>query len=370
MKFSCLQENLNKGLQIITRAVPAKGSLPILSNVLISTENGRLKLAATNLETAITTYVNASIDKEGAITVPAKVLKELVANLHPSTIEIKMDNDILHLKSDNTKSKLNGTDAKDYPELPSISKDETSLELDPTVFAQAVSMVTFASSMDESRPIFTGVYVTYEKGKMVLAATDGFRLSEKSITVGKSDAKKFTALIPAKTLAEVSKVFASSASPLKMVLSENENLALFSSEDTTIATRIIDGQYPDYKKIIPSTATVKATFNSGEFLEAVRLTTVFVKEGTNNTIKLRVDPEGLIKISSLNNETGTHESEIPAETEGEMLEIAFSSKYLLDFLNNVKGEKINMEASSNSTACIFKTDVTEDFLHIIMPIQL
>ena len=205
---------------------------------------------------------------------------------------------------------------------------------------------------------------------MVLAATDGFRLSEKSITVGKSDAKKFTALIPAKTLAEVSKVFASSTSPLKMVLSENENLALFSSEDTTIATRIIDGQYPDYKKIIPSTATVKAVFNSGEFLEAVRLTTVFVKEGTNNTIKLRVDPEGLIKISSLNNETGTHESEIPAETEGEMLEIAFSSKYLLDFLNNVKGEKINMEASSNSTACIFKTDKTEDFLHIIMPIQL
>lgn len=370
MKFSCLQENLNKGLQVVTRAVPAKGSLPILSNVLISTEDGRIKLAATNLETAITTYVNASIEKEGAITVPAKVLKELVSNLHPSTIEIKLDNDILHIKSERTKSRLNGTEAKDYPELPGMPKKETSIELDPTLFAQAIATVSFAASMDESRPIFTGIYITYNEGKMVLAATDGFRLSEKTIEIQKSKAQKFTALIPSKTLSEVSKVFASSENPIKMILSENENLALFSSGDTTIATRIIDGQFPDYQKIIPKSSSIKAVFNAEEFLEAVRLTTVFVKEGTNNTIKLRVDPEGLLKVSSLNNETGTHESQINAETDGEMLEIAFSSKYLLDFLNNIKGESVEMGANANNTACVFKTDSSKDLTHIIMPIEL
>ncbi|GIW69389.1 MAG: DNA polymerase III subunit beta [Patescibacteria group bacterium] len=370
MKFSCLQENLNRGLQITTRAVPAKGSLPILSNVLLSTENGRIKLAATNLETAITTYVNASVEKEGTITIPAKILKELVANLPPSTIEVNLDNDILNIKSEKTKSKINGTDAKDFPELPTMPVKGTSLELDPKIFATAVSLVCFASSLDESRPIFTGVYIAYDNGKMTLASTDGFRLSERTIKTGSSKAKKFTALIPSKTLAEVSKIFASSESPVKMTLSEDENLALFSAEDTTIATRIIDGQYPDYKKIIPTTAAVKASFSSSDFLDAVRLTTVFVKEGSSNTLKIRIDPEGVIKISSLNNEVGTHESEISAEVDGDMLEIAFSSKYLLDFLNNVRGEKIIIEANSNNSACIFKTENEEDFLHIIMPIQL
>lgn len=370
MKFSCLQENLNRGLQTITRAIPAKGSLPILSNVLITTENGRIKLSATNLETAITTYVNASVDKEGTITVPAKILKELIANLPPSSIEIKLDNDILSVKSEKTKSKINGTDAKDFPELPSMPEKGTSLELDPKTFAAAVSVVCFASSLDESRPIFTGVYVSYDNSKMTLASTDGFRLSEKTMKMGSSKAKKFTALIPSKTLAEVSKVFASSETPIKMTLSENENLALFSAEDTTIATRIIDGQYPDYKKIIPGAATVKASFLSSDFLDAVRLTSVFVKEGSSNTLKIRIDPDDVIKISSLNNEAGAHESEISAEVDGKMLEIAFSSKYLLDFLNNVRGETILVEANSNSSACLFKTSETEDFLHIIMPIQL
>lgn len=370
MKISILQENLNKGLQIVTRAVPAKGSLPILSNVLMATENGRLKLSATNLETAITTYVNCSVEKEGAITIPAKVIKELIANLPPSTVEMKLENDILHLKSDNTKSKLNGTDAKDYPELPSTDKEQVTLEMDPKIFAHGVAVTAFCCSADESRPIFTGVYVSHDKDGLVLTATDGFRLSEKRIETKSKAQKDFNAIVPGKTISEVSKIFASGESPIKITLSEKENLCLFSSEDTTIATRIIDGQYPDYKKIIPSSSSIKAEFNATEFLDAVRLTSVFVKEGTNNTIKVRLDPEGLIKISSLSNEAGTHESEIKAEVEGEMLEVAFSSKYLTDYLNNIKGETIHLEANSNSTACVFKMDGEENLVHIIMPIQL
>lgn len=369
MKFSCLQENLNKGLQIVSKAVPVKGSLPILSNVLIASEDNRLKLAATNLETAITTYVNASIEEEGAVTVPAKVIKDFVSNLSPSTINGHLDGEVLVLKSDKTKSKLNGTAAKDYPALPVISEKAKVINLDPKEFSYAVSLVAFASSQDEARPLFTGIYLNYTNGVLTITSTDGFRLSEKTMVL-KGDSADFTAIIPAKTLFEVSKIFASSEEPIKMQMSENENLALFSSGDTTVATRIIDGQYPDYKRIIPTETAIKAEFGAEEFFEAVRLTSVFVKEGNNNTIKLRLDPEGLIKISSISSEAGAHESEFSADVEGQMLELAFNTKYLLDFLNNVKGQKIILQANTNSTACIFKAGDIADFLHVIMPIQL
>jgi DNA polymerase-3 subunit beta len=368
MKFSCLQENLSKGLQTVMHAVPAKSSLPILSNVLISTDNGRLKLASTNLETAISTFVGASVDEEGSTTIPARLLKDFIANLPPGTINAQVKDEILTISSKNTKSKFNGSSAHDFPELPTFPKKVKGLELDPTILNEAMSLVAFASGTDSSRPIFTGISFTYSKNKLTLAATDGFRLSEKIITI-KSDAEDFSVVLPAKTLSEVAKIFSSSSEPIQFALNPSENLALFKSEDTLIATRILDGQYPDYKKIIPTEHVVKADFNTMDFFEAVRLTDIFAKEG-NNTIKVRFDPEGKIKITSLSEETGQHESIFPAEIEGELVEIAFNSKYLLDFLTNIKSEKIEFLSNGNVSPCLFGPDKQKDFLHIIMPMQI
>lgn len=369
MKFSCLQENLSKGLQIVTRAVPVKSSLPILANVLISTEKGRVKLSATNLETAITTYIGASVKEEGAITVPAKLLKEFVTNLPPSTIEVHLDNDILYIASQKTKSKFNGNSAADYPELPTFPEDSKVVSIDPRLFDEAVSVVAFASGSDTSRPIFTGVYLNLSGDKLVLTSTDGFRLSEKIIDV-KNNTKDFSVIIPAKTLAEVSKIFSVSVEPIKFTLNSEENLALFEAEDTFVATRTIDGNYLDYKRIIPTSHLLKAVFSAADFLEAVRLTNIFAKEG-NNTLKIRFDPEqSLIKVASLSEETGENESQFAAELEGELLDIAFNSKYLLEFLGNVKTERISFKTNGNVAACVLEPEDHANFIHIIMPLQI
>ncbi len=370
MKFTCLQENLSRGLQTVTRAVPVKSSLPILSNVLISTDNGRVKLSATNLETAITTFIGASVSEEGSITVPAKLLKDFVTNLSPSTIEAKLENDILHLHSKNTKSRFNGNNSGDYPELPSFPEKIETVSLDPKVFNDAISVVAFASGTDSSRPMFTGIFFNKVGDKLTIASTDGFRLSEKLVTLSNSQPKDFSVIIPAKTLLEVAKVFSTSAEPIRFALNKDENLALFQAEDTFIATRTIEGNYLDYQRIIPTSHQLKAVFSAVDFLEAVRLTNIFAKEG-NSTLKIRLDPtKNIIKVNSLSEETGEHESEIPAELEGELLDIAFNSKYLLDFLGNVKTERICLTTNGNVAACVLKPEDHENFLHIIMPLQI
>ncbi|NMB91302.1 DNA polymerase III subunit beta [candidate division WWE3 bacterium] len=368
MKLSCLQENLSKGLQTIMYSVPAKSSLPILSNVLIATENGRIKLSSTNLETAITTYVGASVEEEGSTTIPARLLKDFISNLPAGTINMQVKDEILAINSKTTKSKFNGSSAKDFPELPSFPKKSQVLEIDATTLNNAVNIVAFAAGTDTSRPVFTGIYFNYSKGKLTITSTDGFRLSEKILNM-KGNVDDFSVVIPAKTIVEVAKIFVASQEPISFVLNQDENLALFKSEDTLIATRILDGQYPDYKKIIPSEHVVKAIFNSPEFTEAVRLTDIFAKE-SNNTIKIRFDPEGKIKITSLSEETGQHESNLNAEIEGELVEIAFNSKYLLDFLNNIKSEKINFASNGNVSPCVFTTEDQKDFIHIVMPMQI
>jgi len=368
MKFSCLQENLEKSLQIVSKAVPVKGSLPILTNILLSCEEGRLKLSATNLETAITTYVTCSVQEEGSVTVPAKLIREFVTNLSPGTINAHSDGHILHLNSNKTKSRFNGVAADEFPELPTFPEKAKPVELDSKEFADAVSFAAFASGTDDSRPMFTGVYLKSDGEFLTVACTDGFRLSEKIIKLGKAS-EPFSAIIPAKTLLEVARVFASSTEPLQFILNANENLALFRSEDTTIATRILDGEYPDYKKIIPDEKILSAVFNTGEFIEAVKLTNVFAKEG-NNAVKLRFDPEGIVKVTSLSEESGEHQSELPGEIEGDILEVAFSSKYLLDYLNNIKTERITFCTKGNVSPCIFKSDTHENFLHVIMPMQI
>lgn len=368
MKFSFLQENLSKGLQTVMHAVPAKSSLPILSNVLIETEKGRIKLSATNLDTAITTFVGASIEEEGAITVPARLLKDFILNLSPGTITAQVKDEILVINSKTTKSRFNGSSAKDFPELPSFPKGAKSLSLDPSVLNEIVGVVAFASGIDTSRPIFTGIYMDYSKEKLTITSTDGFRLSEKTVKM-KGDVEDFKVVIPAKTLLEVAKIFSTSQEPIEFTLNQDENLGLFRSEDTLIATRVLDGDYPNYKKIIPTEHIVKANFSTLEFSEAVKLTDIFAKEG-NNTIKIRFDPEGKIKITTLSEETGQHESNLAAEIEGELVEIAFNSKYLLDFLNNIKSERVDFSSNGNISPCTFIPDTQKDFVHIIMPMQI
>src|SRR3989344_552677 len=368
MKFTCLQENLSKGLSIVTKAVPTKSTFPILSNVLIAAEDGQIKLASTNLETTIITYVGASVDEEGSTTVPAKLIREFISNLSPSTIRAELKDEILHLSSEKTKSKLNGTSPVDYPNLPTFSKDLKYMELDPKTFGAAVANVAFAAATDQARPVFTGVFLNFEKGVLTVASSDGFRLSEKVLRMD-SDLPDFSTIIPAKTLMEIARIFLTSDEPVKFAMNPNDNLALFEAGDTLVASQVLSGEYPNYKRIIPEDNIITAEFTSQELMEAVKLTNVFSKE-LNSAVKVKFNPEGFIHVVSLAQETGEHESTMAADIEGDELEIAFNSKYLLDLLSNVKSEKIIFKAKGATAPCLFQPMEHEDFLHVIAPMQI
>ncbi len=369
MKFTCLQENLTNGLTKVYRAVPTKSELPILSNVMIAAKDNRLTLSATNLSTTIVTHVGASIETDGAITIPAKMLKDFVANLSSDTVEALLKDDILHITSDITKSRFNGVSAQDFPDLPEEKANLEVLEFDPQAFYNAVSSVAFCASLDDSRPVFTGIYVNFDGTTMTLAASDGFRLSETKL-VSNNKGGKFTVIIPAKTLMDVARVYTDSESPISFTLDENDNLVLFKQEDTLIATRILTGEYPDYTKIIPENTTTRAEFFSNEFLEAVRLTDIFAKEA-DSSLLLKINPKGSIEITASSQETGGHRSKFDADVESEdAVKIGFNSKYLLDFLNNIKSEKLVIRTNGESSPCIFEPSEMENYLHIIMPMQI
>jgi DNA polymerase-3 subunit beta len=369
MKFTCLQENLTKGVQTVYRAVPAKSPLPILSNILLHAKNNKLKLAASNMETTITTYVGASIDKDGAITVPARLIRDFVANLSPDTVDATLIDETLHLKSEKTKSHFNGITAEDFPDLPGFPEDKSFIELDPAAFTNAIASVAFAAGTDVSHPFYAGIYLEYAEKKLTFVGLDGFRLAIKTIDVD-SEAEPFNTIIPAKTLVEVARIFSASEDTVKMVLSAGENLVIFGTEDTTIATRIIDGTYPNYKAVVPTEFSISATFAAQDFLDAVKLANVFAKTDDNKAVKMVLDTEGTIRISSLEEESGKHESEIAAEVTGNAVELTFNSKYLLDFLNNIKTEEVTITTSGAATPCKFAPVGHENFTHVIMPMQI
>lgn len=368
MKFTCLQENLAKGLSIVGKAISVRAPLPILSNVLINAEDGRLKLSAFNMETGISTYVGASVETEGSITIPARILSEFVSLLSPGTVTGELKDSVLHLSSGGTKSKFVGMAASDYPELPQMSKKLQVLELAPQKFSSAITAVGFSAALDDSRPILGGILLNYDKGVLTAVSADGFRLSEKTLKVGKKEAA-FNVVVPAKTLIEVVRLLGGSDGPIKFALDANDNLALFEADGILISTRIIDGAFPDYKKLIPGETSLSAEFSVSELLEAVKLTNVFAKE-MNSAISLTFDPEGMIYLSSTAQESGENNSQVAAKITGEKLEMAFNAKFLLDFLNNANGERVSFSTNGNMLPGLLKVVGDEDYLHIIMPLRV
>jgi len=369
MKFSVTQEKLSKSLQTVFRAIPTKASLPILTNILLEAKDNTLHLSATNMETAIKTSIGASVEEEGTVAIPAKLFKEFVTSLSETNLSAELKGYTLQIKSDKTKTKFNGMDAQDYPQLPTITNKEEGVEIPTDILERISQVVTFAAASDTAKPAFTGVYIKFGKDSLTAVATDGFRLSELEIKV-ESGKEGTSVLVPAKTLAEIARIFSNSEEPVKIYFNDKDNLLLFGTENTMVATRILYVQYPDYTKIIPTESIMTANFSTEDFAEAVKLTNIFSKEA-NNVLRVKFDPvEKHIKVSSPAEISGENESTIPADVEGELLEMAFNSKYLTDFLNNVKVKDIELKTNGVTAPCLITSPDYSYFLHIIMPMQL
>lgn len=369
MKISVLQENLSRGLTTVSRLVATKATLPVLGNVLLKTDKGRLKLSATNLETGISLFLGAKIEKEGEITVPARILVELVSSLLPEKIDLEAREATLHLASGSFKADISGISASEFPKIPSFQGEPTFL-FDKEELIKTLSLVSFAAAQDESRPVLTGVLLRGKIGKTLLVATDGYRLSVKNLAVRKQKEEK-DLLIPAKTLFEVCRIAQEGQDEekeIKMALNQELNQVLFSFPQVELSSRLLEGEFPDFEKIIPSSSKTLAEFDKEEFLRAVKIASIFAREQAN-IVKIKIEGGKMI-ISAESPQVGANQGEIEAKTEGEKLEIAFNFRFLLDFLNSPIGEEIIFEANGPLSPGVFKVKGDDSFLHIIMPVRI
>jgi len=341
--------------------------LPVLAHVLLKTEDGKVKLAATDLETVVVTWVGAKIEEEGAVTVPARLLSELVANLPPGKIEISAEKQTLTLRAPQAKSRLNGLAAEEFPPLPEI-KGEAAFLLDSKDFPAAVSQVVFAAASDESRPILTGVLLKGSGKAISLVGVDGFRLAERKIDLVDDLARDLSIVIPSRTLAEVARLAAHQENPVRVVLLPDENQVLFELEGSRIISRLLEGQFPDYKKIIPLSFNTRGKLLTEDFLKAVRLAAIFARDSAS-IVRLKLESSQPLTLFANTVEVGENRTKVEAEIEGEALEIAFNSKYLTDVLSNLQSEEVIFEASGPLNPGVIKPAISSDYLHLIMPVR-
>jgi DNA polymerase-3 subunit beta len=377
MKVTCLQENLARGLAIVGRAVATRTTLPILSNILVETEDSRLKLSATNLEIGISCWIGARVEEGGATTVPARLLSDFVNSLpaEPIAMELNGKSQTLKLSADRYRAEIKGIDASDFPILPTVDQG-IRFTLDPVRLREMVGQVAIAAASDESRPILTGILTVIDPdtGRLTMAAADGFRLSVREDAVEVPIAERLSVNIPARALLELGRVSTEEDEPLEVAITDSRNQILFRLSNVDVVSQLIDGTFPDYERIVPAGHTTRAVLNSKAMQSAVRIASFFARDAAN-VVRLAVQPgdalqPGSVLISAQSAEVGGNQSELEASVEGEAVEIAFNAKYLLDLLGVIGAEQVALELTTPSSPGVFRPLDDTPFTHVIMPMHI
>lgn len=401
MRVSCLQENLAKGLSIVGRAVATRSTLPVLGNILIEAKDNELRLAATNLEIGVNCWVGAKIEDEGAITIPARLLSEFVNSLPPEKIEMELTvrTQTLHLRCARYEANMKGLDATDFPIIPTAGAgheieesteilEGTRIELDPVGLRKMIDQVVFAASTDESRPTLTGVEVSFTPDRLTMAATDGYRLSVRSVALEQPTVKEsMTVIIPSRSLGELARISADADAehPVQVIITQSRNQALFqiwgkseargSFHRVELVSQLIDARFPDYHAIVPKSHTTRTVVDKASLLNAVRVAFLFARDNAN-IIRLSVAPgdesqEGQVRLTATSAEMGDNVNELDAMVDGEEVEIAFNARYLIDVLGQIDEPQVVLETTqSTRPGTLRPIGLGEDeFLHVIMPMH-
>lgn len=365
MELSVTQENLSKALSVVGRVASSKTQLPILSNILLRTDGNRLLVAATNLEIATTQHIGAKIVKPGALTIPARLVSEFVSSLPKGTVELKVEHDHLKIVSGSYSSVINGVVADDFPELPTI--DETSsiqYSLKAEDFKQAVSQTIITSSNDATRPVLTGVYWHSHEGQLYLAATDGYRLSERRLVETTSEV---AAIVPTSSLQEVLRTISDTTDEVEVLFDETQ--VRFRAGETEITSRLIDGNFPDYRQLIPATSETTVTLNKSDFVRITKIAGLFARE-SGGSVTLTADSEKkTMSMHSVASELGENTSEATADVSNDG-QVTLNSRYLTEALGVVDGDTVVFRFSGKLAPCVLSA-VTKDmnYQHIIMPLK-
>ena len=371
MRLSCLQENLARGLSVVGRAVASRSTLPITQNVLLSTEQSMLKISATDLNMAMTTWIGAQVEEEGAITVPARLLGDFVNSLPPERIDMEATSQPigLNIKCVSFESNMSGSPADDFPPIPAV-EGGLAAKIEPDVLREAIGRVSFAAATEDSRPVLTGVKTEITGDEFKFAAADGFRLAVYSGKLSEPPSEDIEFLIPARVLNEISRLLGTQQKAVEFMVTPSSNQALFRVEDVEIVSSLIAGNFPNYNQLIPQSYTTRVVLNSDDFLRATRTAAIFARDGSG-IIRLQMGPgeedaPGHLTVSSRAEEVGDNEGQLGAAVEGEDAKIAFNSKYLTDVLDVLNGD-VAMEVSSPSSPGVLKPVEGDDYVHVVMP---
>ena len=372
MKLSCLQENLDRGLNVVGRAVAVRTTLPVTNNVLLATDQSRLKLAATNLEMAISCWIGAKVEEEGAITVPARLLSEFISSLPREKVDISLSpqTKTLGLKCARFEARISGVDAKDFPPIPKVEKGiATKVEVEE--LRQGIGRVVFAAATEESRPVLTGVDAKFEDDILTLAAADGFRLAVYKLPLAQPVSQKTEVIIPARTLGELNRLVAEQEEAVEIMVNPEKGQALFRLKNIELVSQLIQGTFPNYAQLIPKSFSTKAVINVGDFLRATKTASIFARDGSG-IVRLVVTPggemaPGKVIVSARSEEIGDDVGEIDAMVEGEEAKIAFNGKYLTDVLSVLHEAQVVLETTNPSSPGVMRPVGTDNYIHVIMP---
>ena len=372
MKLSCLQENLNRGLGIVGRAVATRSTLPITQNILFSADQSGLKLAATNLEMAITSWIGAKVKQKGEITVPARLLSDFVSSLPNDLIEVNLpaNSRIMELKSGHFQARMHGIDAADFPPIPQIN-DGITASIDAASLREGISQVAFAAATEESRPVLTGINTEFDGDQLNLVAADGFRLAVHKTALNSRVKEKTTVIIPARTLSELNRLIGEQEEPVEITVNEKRSQVLFRLKDAEIVSQLIQGSFPNYSQVIPQSYTTRAVVDISEFLRVTRMSSIFARDASG-IVRLIVTPgselnPGKITVSAQAEEIGDNVSEVDALTDGEEAKIAFNVRYLSDVLSVLPQAQVALELTTPSSPGTIRPIGVDNYVHVVMP---
>lgn len=362
MKIKVTQENLNKALSSVSRIANTRNTLPILANVLIKTINNRVSVSATNLNLAITHHIGSKIEDKGGITVPARLTQEFVSSILPGIVELTLSDNKLHIKTQQHESTINGTPTDDFPIMP-IIENGSEWKVNAKQFKRAMSQVVGAASVDDTRPVLTGVYLYTREKELFAVATDSYRLAEKKISGLKEEVDL---LVPAASIQELLRLIGDFDGEIEV--KNDDQQVLFKIENIELVTRLIEGKYPDYKKLIPNKFATSAVLDKADFANITKVSSLFARESAGSVTLEADETEGQVSIRSIASQIGENAAHAKAKVKGTGI-ITLNSRYILDALGVIDGQDTSINFNGKLEPCVIRSEQDMDYTHIIMPLK-
>jgi len=367
MRLTCSQKELSNALNIANKAVNLNNTLPVLNNVLLRAEGKKLHFTTTNLEVAITYWIETEVKNEGEITIPSKLFTSYMNYLKDDTVDLSVEaGNTVVVKSKDSTTKIKGIDAVEFPSIPLVEKEGEAV-IKVKDLKQAIGQVVFSAAFNTTRPVLSGVYFVANKDQLSMVATDSYRLSEKVIPVEKIGGD-ISCIIPAKTIVELGYVLDTFGEDESVTIITSKNQVFFSIGAFNLTSRLIEGQFPNYEQIIPKSTKTKIMFAVDELSLVLKRLNLFAKENNNKVVFTTGDQKVVITTDST--QYGEEEVVMENDMEGDKAEIALNSQYILDALSNIGSKKISFEISDKSNPVIIKPETENGYLHIIMPLKI